>query len=76
MSLTVKGLFTLAADYAAEAGALWEGTEVWGAEEWTAYHTLQHAAARCRRKAYDLLGVVTIDAAQLPLVNREGDVLL
>lgn len=69
--MSVKGLFALAAMYQEEAD-YWSSK--FGRESEGRTVLQQNAAAsaaRCREKAYNLLGVVTIEPTQIPLLPLE-----
>jgi len=67
--ITVKGYFTLAAIYEEDARALGIFTPAFSQEKTEERTRLLEKAAHCRERAYDMLGVVTLNPSQ-KLVQR------
>lgn len=67
--LTVKGYFTLAAIYEEEA-IYWDSRgDALNGDAYYEAHRARENARRCRERAYDMLGVVTLNPSQ-KLVQR------
>lgn len=74
--MTVKGLFALASMYKQEADAItFNVGESW-VDKLEQQAVLDGKAQRCRAKAYEMLGVVTIEQPQMTLPNIDEAMVL